>query len=323
MPRKTLLFGNGLGLALSDQAFSLDSALDVVWRDENALSAEQRELIRGCLPSDTELQRPSSEDDLDMLQRVLASCDFLDSIAIDGEAHWLSTEGREFPAAIRRFVHRVACCFHNTGYELPRSFSDPLQRFIHDTKSHVATVNYDPLLYDSFLRSRVLSGYSGDLIDGVTNAGFRPANLFRRDPERLGWYLHLHGSPLFYDGDDGRVRKMGRGSLVGGVVDSTHLVLTHVRHKGAIVSSSEILSEYWSYFERALRESSEIIVFGYSGYDTHLNEILARFSNKVRMRVVEWSRSQPSMNRTGYWFEKLKSDIDLVQLEDVLSFTDW
>lgn len=323
MARKTILFGNGLGMAVSPDTFLLENALAHVWLDNDVLTDEQRELIRACLPEDTEHDRPSSEDDLDVLQRVLASCDYLDSIEIDSVEHWLSEAGREFPSAIRRFIHQTACRFHGTEEELPEGFSEPLVDFIHETKSHIATLNYDPLLYDSFLSSRVLNGYSGDLIDGITTAGYRSDNLQRNRPDRLGWYLHLHGSPLFYDAQNGRIKKLRRGRLLDDVIETTHLVLTHVRHKTAIISASPLLTDYWRHFGKALKESEELILFGYSGYDEHLNSKVARLSNGIKLRVVEWSGAQPDINREKYWASKLKANVEVEQYDSILDFIDW
>lgn len=323
MPRKTLVFGNGLGMALDHEAFSLPRALEQVWEDPDLLSDEQRDLIRACLPDDTELGRPSSEDDLDLLQRVLASCDFLNDFEIDGGAHWLSEHGRAFPPAIRRFIHQVACRFHRTGCELPDHFAEPLINFVHQTKSHVATLNYDPLLYEAFIREGVLTGYNGDLIDGLTGNGFAEQNLHRHNEDRLGWYLHLHGSPLFYDGRDGRVKKLRRPWLNNRVIESTHLVLTHVKHKTSIISASEILSSYWKFLRRALAESEELIFFGYSGYDSHLNLFISRFAPDRPVRIVEWSQSQPDNDRQGYWTGRLKRQVALTSLDNILTFQDW
>ncbi|MBO9400721.1 SIR2 family protein [Shimia sp. R9_3] len=322
MTRKTLIFGNGLGMGLSPELFSLDNALAYVWEDD-ILSDAQKGMIRACLPEDTEYERPSSEEDLYVLQRVLASCDFLDGIELEDEAHWLSEHGREFPSSIRKFVHQVACCFHDTGEELPYEFVEPLTDFIHETKSHVATLNYDPLLYEAFLGSHVLRGYNGDLIDGMTRTGFSKNNMMRKNPDRLGWYLHLHGSPLFYDAPNGRIKKFRRHQLIGEQVDSTHLVLTHVRHKTAIISASSLLSEYWRFLGKALKESSEVVLFGYSGYDTHLNNQLASRCANKHVRVVEWSGSQPDNDRLAYWRDKLKNDVEVVHLDSILDFVDW
>lgn len=323
MPRKTLIFGNGIGMALDPQAFALDGALAEVWEDNDVISDEQRGLIRACLPDDTEFDRPSSEDDLDLLQRVLSACDFLSELNGVAGAHWLSEQGRSFPPAIRRFIHQVAACFHKTAIVLPEAFAEPLCNFLHATKSHVATLNYDPLLYDCFLESRILDGYNGDLIDGMTNAGFRKNNLYRHNPASMGWYLHLHGSPLFYDAPNGRVRKMSRRQLNDVVVESTHLVLTHVLHKQSIIATSTLLTEYWKFLSRSLKESEEVILIGYSGYDKHLNSFISRRNDGLSVRVIEWSRAQPDNDRAAFWAEKLQADVHIEQYDSILEFTDW
>lgn len=323
--RKTIIFGNGLGMALSPGAFSLDAALEEVWDDRNALTDGQRQLIRACLPDDTEFDRPSSEDDLDLIQRVLAACDFLDGIQIPGGVgdHWLSAHGQQFPAAIRKFVYKVACKFHENEEILPDEFSENLTEFISETKSHVCTLNYDALIYDLFVRRGVLNGYNGDLIDGIRRLGFQREYLRRNDPNKLGWYLHLHGTPLYYDGQNGRVRKMRRCDFGLDEVESSHIVLTHVKHKAAIIQGSKILSEYWRFFRKALRESEEIILFGYSGYDVHLNEVISQYTLDRPIKVVEWSGSQPNNDREGFWLERLKRAPVLMPFDNILEFDAW
>lgn len=323
MPRKTLIFGNGLGMALAPQAYSLDRALRVIWEDNAFLSGEQKGLIQACLPEGTEFDRPSDENDLDVLQRVLSACDFLDEFDDVEGAHWLSEHGRSFPPAIRRFIHQVAACFHATGFELPEDFTIPLCDFLHNTKSHVATLNYDPLLYDCFLERNVLAGYRGDLIDGITNYGFQKENLYRHHPDNLGWYLHLHGSPLFYDAPNGRVKKLPRGRLNEAVVESTHLVLTHVRHKASIISTSPLLSEYWKFLARALTESEEVLLVGYSGYDSHLNSFISRRNNGFELRVVEWIGAQPDNDRDAFWSERLRAQVAVERHNSILDFSAW
>lgn len=324
MARKVLVFGNGLGMALSEQDFSIENSLDTVWHDDDLLSEPQRELIRACLPSNTELNRPSSEDDLDQLQRVLAACDQLNAVQLAGDNHWLTEHGQEFPSAIRKFVHKVACRFHQSELRLPDAFVQPLCRFISETKSHVATLNYDDLLYQPMIDAGVLRGYSGNLIDGLTNTGFQRQNLHRLHPNSLGWYLHLHGSPLFFDGNNGRVMKMPRNQLGHNqAMESTHLVLTHVRHKPTIIGASTLLSAYWDYFERALAEAEEICVMGYSGFDSHLNLLLQRFAEEIPVRVIEWEGAAPDVNRLDYWRSKVGNVADLVRMESILEFDAW
>ena len=49
MARKTLIFGNGLGMALDSQYFMLTNAMAHVWNDPNAISDVHKGLISQCL----------------------------------------------------------------------------------------------------------------------------------------------------------------------------------------------------------------------------------------------------------------------------------
>jgi hypothetical protein len=74
-----------------------------------------------------------------------------------------------------------------------------LINFVSSTKSHVATLNYDKLLYEEFINAGICSGFSGQLVDGFTSSGFDSSNLVRLYGRNFGYYMHLHGSPLFKD----------------------------------------------------------------------------------------------------------------------------
>lgn len=322
MKRSTCVFGNGLGMAIDPDAFHLSRALERVWSDPKELTASQKSSILRCLPDGSD--RPTSEDDLEQLQNVLAACDLLNSVSGGLDNPWLSEEGQVFPKAIRKFVHEVACEFIGTGHELPVSFVSTLCAFIKETKSHIATLNYDDLLYSSLIENGILSGYSGYLIDGILDSGFVRENLHRKKPSKLGWYMHLHGSPLFFSDRKGRIKKMKRSEISGNeALDSSHIVLTHARHKPSIITSSPILSTYWLFLKKAIKESDRVTFFGYSGLDTHLNDLAARFSGETEFRVVEWSGAGDSKTRIAFWRDKLRSDLELVQLGSILEYTDW
>ena len=88
MARKTIIFGNGLGMALDPEYFSLDRAIGVVWDDKALLDNDSKELIINCLPRASD-GRPHGEDELDTLQLALSACDFLNGIS-SSRIHWLS-----------------------------------------------------------------------------------------------------------------------------------------------------------------------------------------------------------------------------------------
>ncbi|QBN25994.1 hypothetical protein EYR01_23140 [Xanthomonas oryzae pv. oryzae] len=52
MARATLVFGNGLGMALDPTFFSLDNAIGRTWEDSVALDEPTKDLVRHCLSDD-------------------------------------------------------------------------------------------------------------------------------------------------------------------------------------------------------------------------------------------------------------------------------
>lgn len=108
MPRKTLIFGNGLGMALDPQHFSLTNAMADVWNDPFAISDVHKELISQCLGGNGVI--PAREDQLDPLHLVISACRTLSSINMSQRmnVHWLSQEGLQFPVAVGNYLHKVA-----------------------------------------------------------------------------------------------------------------------------------------------------------------------------------------------------------------------
>jgi hypothetical protein len=196
MSRSTLIFGNGLGMAVNNQYFSLSAGLKSVWNGSEHFQQKHKLLVKSAIPGLSDDDFPESEEQLDQLQVAVVASEFLRNFETDN-VKWLNENSRELPNAFRRFVHEVASYFHDSGLALPTPFITSLTDFIKLTKSHVAVLNYDNLLYDSFKEADVLSGYNGALIDGFHRNGFSKENLDRQNVQRLGWYLHLHGSPLF------------------------------------------------------------------------------------------------------------------------------
>jgi len=237
--------------------------------------------------------------------------------------HWLTEYGWDFPSVCRSFISRVATRLYDFNGELPEQFSTSLSNFIRETQSHVATLNYDKLLYDLLINNGIVSGFNGHLIDGITNTGFSCTNLERRYGNNFGFYLHLHGSPLFKD-RNGVIRKLSRFEINPEQPEpSAHIVLTHIQHKPTVISSSAILSAYWQHLNFALSESDEVILFGYSGLDKHLNGLLSMFSQNRRFKVVEWSGSGMYQQRQAYWNDALRTDVDLIHDNNILNFHQW
>lgn len=330
--RKLIVFGNGLGRALDNGYFDLEVALQAAWDDPTVLDENQKQLIWQCLPEDVvetnELSAPKKEDELDRLQRVLAACDEISKCELRGGADWLNEHGKKFPFAIRSYVHRAACYFHQGDHVLQDEFTVPLIEFIEKTRSHIATLNYDELLYRAFIGTNVFHGYSC-LLDGFV-PHFDPDHLARYQPGSQSFYLHLHGSPLYHSLTDGSLHKSSLSALpqIQGH-SSTHLVLTEVNHKIAVINSSLILRTYWSRLQTAMEEASSIVLFGYGGGDTHLNDMIQ--SNFVDKQIEVVERQHPEYladhgksERFDFWSKRLgKTPTGIFWYDNILSHTNW
>lgn len=318
--RKTLVFGNGIGMALDSTHFSLDHAIGTVWDDDNVLETDSKELICACISGS---DRPHGESDLDKLQISLFACDFLRRLNAD-KCHWLSDHGKLFPAAVRKFLYKTATIFHTHDFALPISFTNSLVTFIRASNSHIATLNYDSLLYKAMIQEDILRGYDGYLVDGFYSTGYHSDNMIRKYGRTFGYYLHLHGSPLFVE-QDGAILKLSTNKISScDPVVSSHIVITHVSHKTTVISASSLLMDYWNKFAQAIKESCEIIIFGYPGEDRHLNSTINNFRNGKRIKIVEWSGSGCFDGRKKFWESLFDGQgVELIQKDSILDFTDW
>lgn len=115
MPRKLLIFGNGLGMAINPDHFSLANALEAIWSNNNVISSIQKDLIGRCIDS---AGAPESEDELDKLHLAVTSCEILNKIG-RGRRHWLTDDGQSFPVMTAQYIRKVATLLHNYVGELP------------------------------------------------------------------------------------------------------------------------------------------------------------------------------------------------------------
>lgn len=315
----------------------MERVLREAWQAEDVLTNRQKQLIQHCLPADVlegNERAPTSEADLNNLHRVLSACDTIKEFEerIPGEdGNWLNANGIEFPPAIRRYIHNAACRFNHddpeilggVGRSLPEGFQASLRAFIMASGGHVATLNYDDLLYDCFTDTEVF--YQRRLRDGFLNGRFDfSTHQQLMDPNREGWFFHLHGSPLFVNrqNEPCKITRAQLGDYMGN--ESSHLVLTSVRHKRAVIQSSEILKAYWSKLGNIVPTCSNVVLLGYGGEDTHLNDLLLKLSPEAHLRIVEYDDGAEELQRVNFWRDATgKHDIDLIRLPNVLSFRQW
>ncbi|WP_413612422.1 SIR2 family protein [Bdellovibrio sp. HCB-110] len=342
----TLLIGNGLGMALDSKYFRLQAAIKNVWHneDDTVLNFKNKNAILKCLP-EVNGQRPtipSSEGQLAMLHQVVSACSLLSKVE-KNKTFWLTENGQRFPDVTNYFIGQVAAYFHR--YEKnPESYINFVKEmtiFLKSRKAHLATLNYDNLLYQPLIDRGVLRGYDGDLIDGFRGMTYSDSNMERKKGrEELGWYLHLHGSPLFY-GKNGDVNKMSQTDLTESFISKDvyhrHIVLSHYKTKTEIISGSSLLASYWEYFERALGESCDLLVFGYGGQDRHVNKKISgwieqrrKLKMSIKILVVEWNNpAREFSEEKEKWLNRFDpmgilkpGEFKLKRYENILDF-DW
>ena len=321
--KETFIFGNGLGRAIDNDFYSLERVLRESWDKPSLLDQTDKELICRCLDRgliEGKLEAPTSEDQLSDLQKVLTACDTISNFerADDLDVGWLTDHGKRFPIAIRRYFHDAASSFHNPDMKLPTKFADRLRKFVVDEHANIMTLNYDDLLYECFSETEVFRKHL--LRDGFFREFDLETHILMKTSKE-GWFLHLHGSPLFAN-RDGTARKITRaelGSHKGS--DSGHLVLTNADSKPSVIVASEVLNAYWEMLNRELRKESKVTLFGYGGGDKHLNRILQNSEGLTRLRIV--CRSGETNNQL-HWqsvFSKIEpSKIEVVELENILDF---
>ncbi|WP_439634939.1 hypothetical protein [Oceanicaulis sp.] len=323
--RKVLVFGNGLGRALSNDDYSLPAAIQRTCNDHELITLEHLNLMREFLRK--EPAEGIEEVDLDDLHRAIFACDFLASSA-RGDEEILTQNGIALPGIFGRFVHNVATKLSLAEHSLPDEFANSLADFLRASKSHIATLNYDQLLYDALISRDIFRGYAGELIDGLTNAGYRHQNLKALGNNNFGLYLHLHGSPLVFERGEG-IYKHAKADLhyeTGDEAVGRHLVLTNVQHKTLVIEQSSLLASYWRWFAWTLRQPdiTGLIFFGLSAQDEHLiRTIQNHLPPNKPIRVIEWSGE--AGDREAHWREKFSKfeRVDVEPHDDILTFGGW
>lgn len=325
--RNLIIVGNGLGLSIDRDFFSLERAMRDAW-ESDVLQDDEKELIRRCLPDGAD--RPTEEDELEDLQRIVNACATISEFELKDrlDAAWLTETGQAFPDAIRFYVHAVASQFHseehNAALEPPLEFLDALNSNLSASGSTIATTNYDACLYRPLNDRSAFRGYN--TLDGFQGRPIRfAATNLRRQRDRKGYYLHLHGSPLFMT-ENGQHTKISREEIrQRRAIASSHIVLTNTKYKPQLISASPILSAYWKKLKDIRSDFERIVWFGHSGRDPHLNQFIARYFGTLPITIVEWSGVENQTDREHYWREKFQSntELDLVRLDDICSFSDW
>ncbi len=326
--RSTIIFGNGLGMAIRPDIFSLnDCANKAMLSKDYSLSYDKLELIKACLPQSNTLDSfDFSEENMKELQEILFCCRRINGIETNTSVScgWLNEHGKKFDEYMREFSFNIAR--YLVEYAVPVSqtrffdekynaFEISLSEYIKASHSHLATLNYDTILYDMACRNNLFKGKKC-LFDGlIKGKPFSNGSILRPDALKSSYYLHLHGSPLFYQNSKGEVYKYDRKDLkelqfsveqANGNFCGSFLVLAPPEHKSAIINSSPLLLKYWHCLAEAIQESDCVVIVGCSGEDKHLNDyITTTINKKTNVYIVEWNGNSHDFN---YWRDMYNSN---------------
>lgn len=319
MKRATVIFGNGLGMALDPDYFQLRTGMEKVWNGTEHFQESHKKLLNAAIPNLRLDDTPQGEEQLNQIHAAIAASQFLKGFERPKDGvFWLNKDASEFPDAFKRYVHEVAMYFHDYEGNLPLDFKIKLCAALEDSRSHVATLNYDRLLYSMLKAEGLCDGYKY-LIDGF-NGPFTEKNIDRYYKGTQSYYLHLHGSPLFVGTEKCKASDL---DILEPAANS-HIVLANIRHKPSIIQSSPILSVYWTKLREALKESQVIVLFGYSGLDDHLNDLISLHSKDKLVVVIEWEGADKDTDRVEFWRKKIVfDDFQYIKESKITDFTDW
>jgi hypothetical protein len=290
MRKKLIIVGNGIGMALSPEHFDLAKVMPKVWKS-GCITTGDRELIAGCIKGIEVEYGPTNESQLMGAQIAQFGHELITGVVEpENRGQWFTDPAITYPLAISKYVYSVAKKLNENSKNFQADkrfleFSKTLISFLKDTDSHFATLNYDTLFYSAFNDGIEINGETVQLCkpqfwlttlnDGYrTGTGFSKEN-FNRPPDRdFGFYLHLHGSPLFIS-DETKVKKLNRNELSEHTPrNAHHIVLSDGELKPLLITRSSVLAMYWKALEQAIDEAEEIILFGYGGFDRHLNHLI-------------------------------------------------
>lgn len=363
----TVLVGNGLGMALDSKYFTLEAGMKSAWDKMKEEGGVDSTTFQKALKAFLDEKVPENEDDLQKFHETLITLLKIESLGKQIPEEIMKVihpEAHNFKTSYREYILHVAAHFYNYDVKIyndpfvfgsieilngiPQASRSPFEKFIEKFTNfikgkfesggivHVATLNYDGLLYREFINSKIISRTGGSLFDGVsTKVGLNRKVL---DWTGKGRYLHLHGSPMFYnDSDrfysnsDSSIRKdseeNGRNAFKPFVIDDKfrpHIVLCHSTQKEPYINRSELLRTYFEYFEKSLIQS-DLLIIGYSGKDLHVNKAIRdlrkKSSEPLIVKVVEYKDpNYQEGQRQLFWEERLGADVNYEALSSILDY---
>lgn len=313
------MIGNGLGRAIDNEYFELEKGMDKAWESLEGYP-KIREIISSIIDPK---EKPEKEQDLKEIQKNIF---YLIQIRqayeklTTGIKKDILTDPEKIEKQYYKYLLFVAKYFSDYKDEetsdeaskFLKGFSD----YIETNRPHIATLNYDTILYRHFIKTKIVDGFKGSLADGIADNGFQEGFLYPRFDNNYGCYLHLHGSPLFYTDKDGKIKKNAHDNGAFAPVEDDgnerhHIILCHPEQKYELIQHSSLLSIYFNFFKTALEEAENIIIIGYGGMDEHINDAIRNSMKNKSKKIYIVERSDPDISdneKKKFWVSALKPE---------------
>jgi hypothetical protein len=334
-------------MAIAPEQFGLKTVMQRVWRE--GLEEDERKLLAKYFRGIDETNGPDKEQDLMVAQVAVMIPDLTRDDKISHATNlgeWFSkpSEHARLKYALNHYTYLIAKILFEKAWEFKTSamkehgFStkeaalfndwiDALSDYLEESSAHIATLNYDGFLYDnSLIFQNHSDGFKGQ-------SPIWQSKFAQRKPR----YLHLHGSPLFWEAE-GHIEKLSVADYTTIEEDinhhlkfrsapdfDPHIILSDGALKPLLIARSKVLSAYWKELENILLNDNpeEIILFGYGGGDDHLNRLIGE--PKCPVRVVERRKGHNIPDQEKVWKKRLNGATDVfVDLrKNILTFDEW
>lgn len=321
-----VLIGNGLGRAFNNEGFATECILKRLFDPSTPYLQPEtlnffKRLFRNSFPQNEEELGLVEElnDALDIIGRLpfrIFLCD-----------HTLQTD----VFTDKAFKHDFANCFSDLKTNFLKSiqessdhvindkkdyavFAENLRKFIKSTLPTIATLNYDILLYDAFLKPPFLDDVFTQKENGYTDGFLKEPQSkelpkfvddFFKFSDSRKTYLHLHGAYFYTQQKSTTEEKIIKQHVnyVPNPKEDSLVILTSQKKKIQNIFSSpkDFFRIYSGYFFEKIIEAKHIIIFGYGGRDEYLNttvryavtKALAR-QDYIKITVICRSEDEPS-----------------------------
>lgn len=354
----TILIGNGLGRAICPEEFTLSHAMRIVEQSNYTKLKSIYEKFKRKFPPTSEAELYETQEllfALDQIKQALKIAQNLFPNTEDFDEIFKPVELLEnihnYEGDFKSYCFEIANYFYQRSLELSKSNNVHLNQFIAKLaefiigrgrdNTHLATLNYDSFLYYNMLGSNLKNNqYIGEsfkaeaenmygdykatyLCDGfwVKRDGFHEDHLNAKDNNKFALYLHLHGSPLFYEDKYGNINKLSTNEEIDWYLQNKtrrHFILSSTEHKQNLIEQSYVLKTYFDRFNGIVRNSTRIMILGYSGKDIHINKTLKQ-NPSAKFTIVEYDKNEKGTQyteseRKRYWITQLGVDEDKIQL---------